>query len=48
MFVRNQNSSTNSNDYQKKEGEINIDYIPKKEKKIKNDTGDYTDFEELE
>ena len=40
----------NPNIRKKKEGEINIDYIPdknKKEKKCKPDEGEYVDYEEL-
>ena len=47
MFVKNPNQGNRTEYYEKKEGDINIDYIPKKDKKIKNDTGDYTDYEEL-
>ena len=32
----------------KKEGEVNVDYVPKKKKPgKKDDLGDYTDFEEF-
>ena len=32
----------------KKEGEITIDYIPKKNKKIDKETGDYIEYEEVD
>ncbi len=31
----------------RKEGEVNIDFAPKKNKKIEGDNGDYIDFEEV-
>lgn len=31
----------------KKEGEVTIDYAPKKEKNIGKDNGDYVDYEEV-
>lgn len=31
----------------RKEGEVTIDYIPKKDKKIDKETGDYVDYEEV-
>jgi hypothetical protein len=36
-----------SNKRHKKEGEITIDYLKKKEKKISKDKGDYIDFKEI-
>ncbi|MFW6327488.1 MAG: DUF4834 family protein [Bacteroidota bacterium] len=33
--------------YKKKEGEVTIDYIPKKKKKIGKEEGEYIDYEEL-
>ena len=47
FFARNSNQGNRNDYYEKKEGDINIDYIPKKSKKIKNETGDYTDYEEM-
>ncbi len=32
----------------KKEGEVTIDYAPEPEKKVRKDSGDYVDYEELE
>lgn len=37
----------NSNKKRKKEGEITIDYLNKKEKKISKDKGEYIDFKEV-
>jgi hypothetical protein len=34
--------------YNKKEGEITIDYIPEKKKKISRDKGEYIDYEEIQ
>ena len=33
--------------YRKKEGEVTIDYVPKKKKKIGKDEGEYIDYEEM-
>ena len=35
------------NNKRKKEGEVTIDYAPKKEKNIDKDNGDYVDYEEV-
>jgi hypothetical protein len=35
-------------EFRKKEGEINIDYIPKSKKVVDKDSGDYVDFEEVD
>ena len=32
----------------KKEGEVTIDYVPKKNKKVGKSTGDYIDYEEVD
>ncbi len=33
--------------YNKKEGQVTIDYIPEKKKKISKDKGEYIDYEEV-
>ena len=44
-----QTQNQNNKNFQKKknEGEITIDYVPKKTKKISNDTGEYIEYEEV-
>ena len=37
----------NSHHKQKREGKVTIDYIPKAEKKVENNEGEYIDFEEV-
>ncbi len=38
----------NEKEFRKKEGEINIDYMPKKKKVVDKDSGDYVDYEEVD
>ncbi len=54
MFVRRAQKNMMGDQYKaqdvkrKKEGEVNVDFIPKKKKKGKKENlGDYTDFEEI-
>lgn len=37
----------NPNIRRKKEGEVSIDYVPEKDKKKKDDEGEYVDYEEV-
>jgi hypothetical protein len=41
-------SNRSEKEFRKKEGEINIDYIPKNKKVMNKDSGDYVDFEEID
>jgi hypothetical protein len=41
-------SNMREKEFRKKEGEINIDYIPKSKKVVDKDSGDYVDFEEVD
>ncbi|MBN2349362.1 MAG: hypothetical protein JXJ22_11015 [Bacteroidales bacterium] len=50
-YIKNQMGNTSSQ-YQnrnqsKREGQVTVDYQPKKEKQIKKDKGDYIDYEEV-
>lgn len=46
--VQKRQNPNASQDYQrKKEGEVTIEYTPENKKRIRNDSGDYVDYEEV-
>ena len=52
LFKPSRSDSSSANENRKrdsnKEGDITIDYVPKSDKKVQKDSGDYVDYEEVD
>ena len=52
LFQPSKSDSSSANENRKKsskkEGDITIDYVPKSDKKVQKDSGDYVDYEEVD